>query len=263
MELIRLEDVHKTYYLGEVEVPVLHGVSLSIHHGEMVALMGASGSGKTTLMNILGCLDHPTSGTYWFDGEEMSRLRPNQRALVRAEKIGFVFQSFNLLARTTAVQNVTMPLDYSPRRCSSAEARRLAQTLLGRVGLADRAHHEPSQMSGGQQQRLAIGRALVNRPALVLADEPTGNLDSEAGEEVMAIFQRLNREQGITIVLVTHNSEIAQHAQRIVHMRDGHIEREEPVSHRLFAGNPLHREPEGSLRQPAQGFRGQGQEVMA
>jgi len=226
MELIRLEAIHKTYYLGEVEVPVLRGVSLSIHRGEMVALMGASGSGKTTLMNILGCLDHPTSGTYWLDGEEMSRLRPNQRALVRAEKIGFVFQNFNLLARTTAVQNVTMPLDYSPRRCSSAEARRLAQTLLGRVGLADRAHHEPSQMSGGQQQRLAIGRALVNRPALVLADEPTGNLDSHTSVEILRMFQQLNAE-GITVVLVTHDPKVAAYAHRTIRIMDGMVEGDE------------------------------------
>jgi len=226
MELIRLEDIHKTYYLGEVEVPALRGVSLSIHRGEMVALMGASGSGKTTLMNILGCLDHPTSGTYWFDGHQMSRLRPNQRALVRAEKIGFVFQNFNLLARTTAVQNITMPLDYSPRRCSSAEARRLAQTLLRRVGLADRVHHEPSQMSGGQQQRVAIGRALVNRPALVLADEPTGNLDSHTSAEILRMFQQLNAE-GITVVLVTHDPQVAAYAHRTIRIVDGMVEGDE------------------------------------
>jgi macrolide transport system ATP-binding/permease protein len=226
MELIRLEDIHKTYYLGEVEVPALRGVSLSIHHGEMVALMGVSGSGKTTLMNILGCLDHPTSGKYWLDGEEMSRLRPNQRALVRAEKIGFVFQNFNLLARTTALQNVTMPLDYSPRRYSSAEARRLAQTLLGHVGLADRAHHEPSQMSGGQQQRVAIGRALVNRPALVLADEPTGNLDSHTSVEILRMFRQLNAE-GITVVLVTHDPQVAAYAHRTIRIGDGAVEGDE------------------------------------
>ena len=223
MELIRLEDIHKTYYQGEVEVPALRGVSLCIHRGEMVALMGASGSGKTTLMNILGCLDHPTSGRYWLDGEEMTRLRPNQRALVRAQKIGFVFQNFNLLARTTAVQNVAMPLDYSPRRCSPSEARRLAQTLLGRVGLAHRAHHEPSQMSGGQQQRVAIARALVNRPALILADEPTGNLDSHTGIEILRMFQQLNAE-GITVVLVTHDPHVAAYAHRTIRIADGMIE---------------------------------------
>ena len=160
--------------------------------------MGASGSGKTTLMNILGCLDRPSSGKYWFDGEEMSGRTPNQRALVRTEKLGFVFQSFNLLARTTALQNVLMPLDYAVQRPSAAEARRLAETLLNRVGLADRIDHEPSQMSGGQQQRVAIGRALVNRPALVLADEPTGNLDSHTSVEILRMFQQLNAE-GITV----------------------------------------------------------------
>lgn len=174
MELIRLENIHKTYHLGEVDVPVLRGISLSIAQGELVALMGASGSGKTTLMNILGCLDHPTSGKYWLDGQEMSGLTSNQRALVRTEKLGFVFQSFNLLPRTTALQNVVMPLDYALQRPGAAEAAELARTLLTRVGLAERIDHEPSQMSGGQQQRVAIGRALVNRPMLVLADEPTG-----------------------------------------------------------------------------------------
>ncbi len=226
MELIRLDDIHKIYRLGEVEVPVLRGVSLSIHHGEMVALMGASGSGKTTLMNILGCLDHPTSGRYWLDGEEMSRLQPDQRALVRAGKIGFVFQNFNLLARTTAVQNVTMPLDYSPRRCSVVEARRLADTLLNRVGLAGRVYHEPLQMSGGQQQRVAIARALVNRPALVLADEPTGNLDSRTSIEILQMFQQLNAE-GITIVLVTHDPKVAAYAHRTIRVLDGMVEGDE------------------------------------
>ena len=223
MELIRLEDIHKTYCLGEVEVPVLRGISLSIRRGEMVALMGASGSGKTTLMNILGCLDHPTSGTYWLDGQEMSGLAPNQRALVRTEKLGFVFQNFNLLARTTALQNVVMPLDYSPHRHSSGEVRRLAKTLLGHVGLADRANHEPSQMSGGQQQRVAIGRALVNRPAILLADEPTGNLDSHTSVEILRMFQQLNAE-GITVILVTHDPTVAAYAHRTIRIVDGTIE---------------------------------------
>ena len=178
-------------------------------------------------MNILGCLDHPTSGKYWLDGQEMSGLSPNQRALVRTEKLGFVFQSFNLLARTTALQNVVMPLDYArPRRCSAAEARRLAQTLLTRVGLADRAHHEPSQMSGGQQQRVAIGRALVNRPALLLADEPTGNLDSHTSVEILRMFQQLNAE-GITVVLVTHDPKVAAYAHRTIRIVDGMIEGDE------------------------------------
>jgi len=222
MELIRLEDIFKTYHLGEVDVPVLKGVSLSIARGEMVALMGASGSGKTTLMNILGCLDHPSSGKYWFDGQEMSGLRPNQRALVRTAKLGFVFQTFNLLPRTTALQNVVMPLDYSPHRPSSGEARRFGRILLEHVGLADRTHHEPSQLSGGQQQRVAIGRALVNRPALVLADEPTGNLDSHTSVEILRMFQQLNAE-GITVILVTHDPMVASYAHRTIHIADGQI----------------------------------------
>ena len=220
MEFIRLEDIHKTYHLGEVDVPVLCGISLTIRRGEMVALMGASGSGKTTLMNILGCLDHPSSGRYWLDGEEMSRLTPNERALVRTEKLGFVFQSFNLLPRTPALQNVLMPLDYAVNRCSSGEARQLARELLDRVGLTDHAHHEPSQMSGGQQQRVAIGRSLVNRPLLLLADEPTGNLDSHTSVEILRMFQKLNAE-GITVLLVTHDSDVAAYADRTIHIVDG------------------------------------------
>ena len=225
MELIRLENICKTYFLGEVQVPVLRGVSLSIQRGELVALMGASGSGKTTLMNLLGCLDRPTDGEYWLDGQQMSRLSPNQRALVRAEKIGFVFQNFNLLARTTAVQNVTMPLDYAPRRAAE-DPQQLAHQLLGRVGLADRVHHYPSQMSGGQQQRVAIARALVNHPALLLADEPTGNLDSKTSVEILEMFQRLNAE-GITVVLVTHDPKVAAYAHRTIRVVDGMVESDE------------------------------------
>jgi macrolide transport system ATP-binding/permease protein len=226
MELIRLESIYKTYHVGEVDVPVLRGVSLSIGRGEMVALMGASGSGKTTLMNILGCLDHPTSGRYWLDGQEMSGLSADQRAVVRAEKLGFVFQNFNLLARTTALHNVTMPLDYSPHRPRTAEASHWAAALLERVGLSARADHEPSQMSGGQQQRVAIGRALVNCPMLVLADEPTGNLDSHTSVEILQMFQQLNTE-GITVVLVTHDPKVAAYAHRVIHISDGQIERDE------------------------------------
>jgi ABC-type lipoprotein export system ATPase subunit/ABC-type antimicrobial peptide transport system permease subunit len=231
MELIRLEDITKTYYLGEVDVPVLKGISLSIRRGEMVALMGASGSGKTTLMNILGCLDRPTSGKFWFDGDEMSQLTPNQRALVRTAKLGFVFQSFNLLARTTAVDNVIMPLDYSPTPPQHHEAWARALTLLGRVGLADRTEHESSQMSGGQQQRVAIARSLINRPALLLADEPTGNLDSHTSVEILRMFQKLNKE-GITVILVTHDPKVASFADRTVRIADGLIERDDvsPVS---------------------------------
>ena len=221
MELIRLEDIRKTYYLGEVAVPVLHGISLSIQAGEMVALMGASGSGKTTLMNILGCLDHPTGGRYWLAGQEMSRLSPNQRALVRSEKIGFVFQNFNLLPRTSALQNVLMPLSYSGGH-SSPEKLQWAMELLHGVGLADRMDLHPSQMSGGQQQRVAIARALVNRPVLLLADEPTGNLDSQTSVEILRLFQQLHAE-GLTIVLVTHDPQVAAYAQRIVRIADGRI----------------------------------------
>jgi macrolide transport system ATP-binding/permease protein len=229
MELIRLENIHKTYHLGQVDVPVLRGISLSIHRGELVALMGASGSGKTTLMNILGCLDHPSSGQYWLDGEEMSGLTSNQRALVRTEKLGFVFQSFNLLPRTTALQNVVMPLDYALHRPTSAEARQLGRSLLDRVGLTDRAHHEPSQMSGGQQQRVAIGRSLVNRPALLLADEPTGNLDSHTSVEILRMFQQLNAE-GLTVVLVTHDPQVAAFAHRTIRIVDGLVEGDEKQS---------------------------------
>jgi len=226
MELIRIEDIHKIYRLGEVDVPVLRGVSLSIARGEMVALMGASGSGKTTLMTLRGCLDRPTSGRYWVDGQEMSRLSANQRAVVRAEKLGFVFQNFNLLPRTTALDNVTMPLDYAPHRVHAAEAQRWAKTLLDRVGLSDRIEHEPSQMSGGQQQRVAIGRALVNRPMLLLADEPTGNLDSHTSVEILRMFQQLNAE-GITVVLVTHDPKVAGYAHRVIRIADGVIEGDE------------------------------------
>jgi ABC-type lipoprotein export system ATPase subunit/ABC-type antimicrobial peptide transport system permease subunit len=226
MELIRLVDITKTYHLGEIDVPVLKGISLSIHRGEMVALMGASGSGKTTLMNLLGCLDRPSSGEFWLDGKEMSQLTPNQRALVRTDKLGFVFQSFNLLPRTNAVHQVLMPLDYSPKRHGAGESQRLAHVLLDRVGLTDRMDHEPSQMSGGQQQRVAIARSLVNRPALLLADEPTGNLDSHTSVEILRMFQQLNAE-GITVILVTHDPKVATFASRIIRLADGLVEGDE------------------------------------
>jgi ABC-type lipoprotein export system ATPase subunit len=227
MDLIVLREIYKTYYLGEVDVPVLKGVSLDIGAGEMVALMGASGSGKTTLMNLLGCLDRPTGGSYWLDGEEVSQLTPEQRADVRNRKIGFVFQSFNLLPRTSALENVTMPLDYSHRHLNEEEAQTRGKRLLELVGLGHRMDHHPQQMSGGQQQRVAIARALVNQPALLLADEPTGNLDSTTTEEILHTFQKLNRDEGITIVVVTHELDVAQHCKRIVRMRDGRIEGEE------------------------------------
>jgi len=223
MPLIELQDIHKTYHLGEIDVPVLRGVSLEIHQGEMVALMGASGSGKTTLMNIIGCLDRPSSGSYRLDGREMSNASPNDRARARNERIGFVFQSFNLLPRTTAVDNVMMPLEYSHRHISGHRGRERARELLTRLGLADRFENEPSQLSGGQQQRVAIARSLVNQPSLLLADEPTGALDSHTGDETMNLFQQLNQE-GITIVIVTHDAHVADYAQRTIHIRDGRIE---------------------------------------
>src|SRR5688572_23221443 len=223
MDLIELTNITKTYHLGEIDVPVLTGVSLRIARGELVALMGVSGSGKSTLMNILGCLDRPTSGSYKLEGHELANLDPDGRAHIRNTKIGFVFQNFNLLARTTAVENVMMPLTYSPEHISEADARRRAYDLLIRVGLRDRMHHYPSQLSGGQQQRVAIARALVNNPPVLFADEPTGNLDSKTSEEVLAMFDQLNREQGLTIILVTHDANVAQHARRSIHIHDGKI----------------------------------------
>ena len=224
MDLIKLVDVRKTYHLGEIDVPVLKGVSLSIDRGEMVALMGVSGSGKTTLMNILGCLDRPSSGQYSLDGQEVGQLSNDARAVVRNHKIGFVFQSFNLLPRTSALDQVMMPLSYTAMDLSEREGRKRAKALLERVGLGDRLDHEPSQMSGGQQQRVAIARALINHPPLLLADEPTGNLDSQTSEEILHMFQRLNAEEGITIILVTHDPGVAHHAKRVIHIRDGLIE---------------------------------------
>ena len=224
MELIRLVDIYKTYHLGEVDVPVLKGVSLRIERGEMVALMGASGSGKTTLMNLLGCLDRPSSGQYWLDGEEISQVSADQRALLRNKKIGFVFQSFNLLARTSALDNVIMPLAYTAGNLSTRECRERGRALLERVGLGDRMDHEPSQLSGGQQQRVAIARSLINNPPLLFADEPTGNLDSKTSVEILQMFQKLNVEQGITIILVTHDADVARHAKRVIRIHDGMIQ---------------------------------------
>jgi len=224
MELIRLEDIYKTYHLGEVDVPVLRGISLDIGRGELVSLMGASGSGKSTLMNILGCLDRPTSGQYWLDGQEISRLDSDRRAMIRNQKIGFVFQSFNLLPRTSALENVMMPLTYTARHLSEKEGRKRAEALLELVGLADRMDHEPSQLSGGQQQRVAIARSLVNHPPLLFADEPTGNLDSKTSVEVLKMFQRLNEEEGITIILVTHDANVARHSNRVIRIKDGIVE---------------------------------------
>ena len=222
MKLIELKDITKTYFLGEIDVPVLKGITLSIDKGEYVALMGASGSGKSTLMNILGCLDRQTTGDYLLDGEEVGRASGDRRALVRNQKIGFVFQSFNLLPRTTALENVIMPLSYTAGNLSRRECRERGIAMLRRVGLSDRIYHYPSQLSGGQQQRVAIARALVNRPPVLFADEPTGNLDSRTSEEVMQMFSELNAD-GITVILVTHSVEIANFAKRSIHVQDGRI----------------------------------------
>lgn len=218
--LIQLEDVHKTYVMGEAEVRALDGVTLAIGEGEFTAVMGASGSGKSTLMNLLGCLDRPTSGRYLLNGEDVSRLPGDELARIRNRTLGFVFQSFNLLSRTSALENVELPLLYSGVGAAERHAR--AAEALDRVGLARRADHHPAQLSGGQQQRVAIARALVNRPRVLLADEPTGNLDSRTSVEVMALLQQLGAA-GITVLLVTHEQDIAQHASRVIVMRDGRV----------------------------------------
>jgi macrolide transport system ATP-binding/permease protein len=228
VELIELQDIHKIYRMGEVDVPVLRGVSLHISQGEFVALMGASGSGKTTLMNILGCLDRPTSGRYWLDGREVGELAADERALLRNQEIGFVFQNFNLLPRASALENVMMPLSYAADHRSNHDSRGRAEELLRKVGLGKHLEQEPSQLSGGEQQRVAIARALVNRPSLLLADEPTGNLDSSTSEEVLRTFRRLNEEEGVTIILVTHDQNVAQSAERIIRISDGAIEADKP-----------------------------------
>ena len=232
--LVRLIDVHKVYRTGEMEVLAVRGVSLEIKRAEFVALMGASGSGKSTLMNILGCLDRPTTGQYILDGADVSGLDRDQLADIRNRKIGFVFQNFNLLARTSARENVELPLVYSAQHLTNAELRERADRVLASVGLAGREDHHPSQLSGGQQQRVAIARALINEPEVLLADEPTGNLDSRTSVEIMAIFQQLN-ERGITVIMVTHEPDIAAYAKRNVMMRDGVILNDHVVSRRLDA----------------------------
>ena len=239
--VIRAEEVHKYYELGENRVHALRGVSLEIGRGEFVAVMGASGSGKSTFMNILGCLDQPSNGRYLLEGIDVSTLNKKQLAAIRNQKIGFVFQGFNLLARTTALENAELPAFYA--RVSQQERLRRARAALEMVGLGDRLDHFPSQLSGGQQQRVAIARALVNRPSILLADEPTGNLDSRTSVEVMEILQTLNQEQGLTIVLVTHENDIANFARRAVVFRDGTIRKDEPIANRAVASTVLKNMP--------------------
>jgi putative ABC transport system ATP-binding protein len=235
--VIKLDHIHKIYKMGDIEVHALRGVSLTIRQGEFVAVMGVSGSGKSTMMNIIGCLDQPTRGTYILDDHDVSKLSKDDRADIRNRKIGFVFQGFNLLSRTSAIENVELPMLYAG--IGTAERRRRAQEALEAVGLAGRENNHPNQLSGGQQQRVAIARALVNQPTIILADEPTGALDSRTSVEVMEIFQRLNRERGITLLLVTHEHDIAEYAQRVVIFRDGKIRSDEPVLHRRDAAEEL------------------------
>src|SRR5580704_12416785 len=235
--VIRLENVFKTYDLGEIQVQALRGVSMEVCEGEFVAVMGPSGSGKSTVMNILGCLDRPTKGHYFLDGVDVSHMSKNELARIRNRKLGFVFQQFNLLSRTSALENVELPTVYAG--IHPDERAKRAMESLTRVGLADRAGHHPSQLSGGQQQRVAIARALVNRPAILLADEPTGNLDSRTSVEIMQILQTLNEEQGLTIVIVTHEHDIAQYATRALEFRDGKLRRDNIVRERFVAREVL------------------------
>ena len=238
--VVKLENFSKTYYTGEVEVQAVKGVSLEIQAGEFVAIMGASGSGKSTLMNMIGCLDRPTRGRYLLDGIDVSQLGRDALADIRNQKIGFIFQGFNLLSRTSALENVELPMLYLHQHMPSREQKARALKALELVGLADRAGHHSNQLSGGQQQRVAIARALVNHPALLLADEPTGNLDSQTSIEIMGVFQKLNLE-GITIVMVTHELDIARFTRRNVIMRDGRIVNDPPVTNRLNAEEELTR----------------------
>jgi putative ABC transport system ATP-binding protein len=236
--IILLDHIHKVYHTGEVDVHAVRDVSLQINRGEFVAIMGASGSGKSTMMNTLGCLDRPTEGRYLLDGVDVSHLSRDELATIRNEKIGFVFQGFNLLSRTSALENVELPMMYVRKSASAREQNKQAMHALETVGLADRSGHHPNQLSGGQQQRVAIARALVNNPALLLADEPTGNLDTQTSIEIMGVFQRLN-DAGITIAMVTHELDIARYTKRMVVMRDGRIVSDTAVAKRLVATEEL------------------------
>jgi putative ABC transport system ATP-binding protein len=239
--VIELDHIHKTYTMGDVQVHALRGVSLTISEGEFVAIMGASGSGKSTTMNIIGCLDRPTRGSYILDGQDVSEMSKDERADIRCQKIGFVFQGFNLLSRTSALENVELPMLYAG--VANTERDQRAMEALAAVGLQGREQNHPNQLSGGQQQRVAVARALVNHPALILADEPTGNLDSRTSVEVMEIFQRLNRERGITLVLVTHEPDIAQYAQRVIVFKDGKIKKDYPIEEPRNAAEELRNLP--------------------
>jgi putative ABC transport system ATP-binding protein len=239
--VIQLDHIHKTYTMGDVDVLALRGVSLTIKEGEFVAIMGASGSGKSTMMNIIGCLDRPTRGAYILDGQDVSELSKDERADIRCQKIGFVFQGFNLLSRTSALENVELPMLYAGVPTAQRDER--AMEALAAVGLAGREQNHPNQLSGGQQQRVAVARSLVNSPALILADEPTGNLDSRTSVEVMEIFQKLNRERGITLVLVTHEPDIAQYAHRVIVFKDGRIKKDYQIDEPRDAADELRNLP--------------------